>query len=223
MPFDNDTVSNAPANSIPPDQQQPPAATPVTQQDAFAQTPQTQTQPNAASAQAQPQQKPKDQTQDSQLISNQPAQDDYAQHPAVKRANILYRAATALTGGQRFTTTIDDQGNRLRTPVPVSGKSLGLALAMEAIQGSLTGLAAGRGRGPGAAGAAAMSQQMAQQQEARDRQNQEATEDANNRASAITRKAQASEINSRILLTTAERRNRGERKRFRKLLTRTSN
>ena len=201
MPFDNDTVSNAPANTIPPNQQPPQQAIPLTQQDSSAQTPQTQAQPNAASAQAQP---AKQQNPQQDIVSNQPSVDPNANHPAVKRASLLYSAAQALTGGQRYNVMIDDQGNRVKTPVPVSGRQLGLALALEAIQGGLTGLAAGRGRGPGAAGAAAMSQQISQQQQAKDRQNEQAQQDFSNRASNLTRKAQIAEVNSRTLLNTAE-------------------
>jgi hypothetical protein len=74
------------------------------------------------------------------------------QHPSVKRAGVMYSIAEALAGGPRYTEKIDAEGNRQFEKVPVSGKHLAMAIAMEALQGSLAGLQAGRGRGPGAAG-----------------------------------------------------------------------
>ena len=55
--------------------------------------------------------------------------------------------ATALAGGARYEERIDENGNRIRTPVKMSGREIGMAIALEAIHGSLSGLAAGRGRG----------------------------------------------------------------------------
>ncbi len=200
--FSDDTISNTPSANTPPptsapaDQQQPVApSSPV--QDSSAQNPR-----NQAPAQAQPQ--PTQQNPQTDIVSNAPAQDDYSNHPAVKKASLLYRSAEALTGGPRYSVSIDDQGNRIKTPVPVGPRQIGLALALEAIQGSLTGLAAGKGRGPGAAGAAAMNQQITQRQQADERQNEQAQQDFSNRASTLARKAQTAEVNSRTLLNTSE-------------------
>jgi hypothetical protein len=129
---------------------------------------------------------------------------DAAQHPAVKRAGVMYSIAETLAGGPRYTETIDENGNRQFKPLPVSGRHLAMAIALEAIQGSMTGLAAGRGRGIGAAGSAAFNQQMAQKQQAQQRQDQQATDDFNNRSAVLARKAQIAEVNSRTILNTSE-------------------
>jgi hypothetical protein len=129
---------------------------------------------------------------------------DAAQHPAVKRAGVMYSIAETLAGGPRYAETIDENGNRQFKPVPVSGKHLAMAIALEAIQGSMTGLAAGRGRGIGAAGSAAFNQQVAQRQEAQQRQDKQATDDFNNRSAVLARKAQIAEVNSRTILNTSE-------------------
>src|ERR1700733_3535698 len=135
MPFDSDIVSNSSGGNTPqtppPANQQPPQqATPVTQQDSSVSNSQA-APANGSPAQAQPAQQ---QNPQQQIVSNQPPADPNADHPAVKRASLLYSAAQALTGGPRYAVSIDDSGNRIKTPVPVSGKQLGLALALEAIK-----------------------------------------------------------------------------------------
>jgi hypothetical protein len=125
-------------------------------------------------------------------------------HPAIKRAGVMYSIAEALAGGPRYTEKIDAEGNRQFEKVPVSGKHLAMAIAMEAIQGSLTGLAAGRGRGIGSAGAASFNQQLAQRQQQQQRQDDRAQQDADNRYKYIAQKASIAEVNSRTILNTAE-------------------
>lgn len=208
----SDVISNSPGNSpgakpLPataPDQQ-----TPITAQDSSATTSPssaTQVQPTTApsgpgtqQAQSQRQQNPQQ-----QMVSNTPPPDPIENHPLVAKGRILHAVATALSGGQRYTETIDDNGNRVRTPVKMSGGQIGLAIALEAISGSLTGLAAGRGRGPGAAGAAAFAQAAARRQQEIDRVDQKAQEDFANRSKAIASKAQIAEVNSRTMLNVAQ-------------------
>lgn len=138
-----------------------------------------------------------------QVVSNapQPTQDPNANHPAVRRAGLLYSVAQSLAGGPRYSEKILDDGTRVRTPIPVSGKNLGFAIALEAIQGSMTGLAASRGRGPAAAAAAAMNQQIAQRQQADQAQDMQANSDFVNKASAyaanLRTRAMAQEIGMR--------------------------
>lgn len=129
---------------------------------------------------------------------------DADQHPAVRRAGVMYSIAEALAGGPRYQETIDENGNRQFKPVPVSGKHLAMAIALEAIQGSMTGLAAGKGRGLGAAGSAAFNQQVTQRQQAQQRKDQQAQEDFQNRSAVLARKAQIAEVNSRTILNTSE-------------------
>jgi hypothetical protein len=137
-------------------------------------------------------------------VSNTPPPVAQEPHPAVKRASVLYEVAQALAGGPHYNETIDADGNRVKTPVKMSGRNIAMAIALEAISGSLTGLQAGRGHGPGAAGAAAMQQSMQRRQQEQLRQDATAKEDFNNRSAVIARKAQIAEVNSRTILNTAE-------------------
>lgn len=98
---------------------------------------------------------------------------DYSNHPAVQRADLLHTIAQTLAGGPRFQTTIDpDTGHVVHKAVPLSKADIGMALAAEAIQGSLAGLSVANGpgnlgRAAGAGGAATMRarQQVDQQQD----------------------------------------------------------
>src|ERR1039458_6117461 len=106
-----------------------------------------------------------------------PAPQAPEQHPSVQRAGWVHDVAETLAGGPKYQYNVDpNTGEMKKTPVPVSGKHLALAIALEALQGSLTGLAAGRGKGPGAAGAAAMAQQQAQQQKVKEQAQREASD-----------------------------------------------
>jgi hypothetical protein len=76
-----------------------------------------------------------------------------ANHPLVKHASILHTIAQTLAGGPRYQTTIDvNTGERKQVPVPLSGKDIGMAIALSAIQGGLAGLGA---KGPNATAEAA--------------------------------------------------------------------
>src|SRR5262249_10329742 len=114
---------------------------------------------------------------------------DANDHPLVRKASIVRTVAETLAGGPRYVERIDANGNRVKSQLPLSGRDIGMAIALEAISGSLTGLAAGRGRSPGAAGAAAMAQQMAQRQQAQDRQDQQAQADFDNQSKVLAQQA----------------------------------
>jgi hypothetical protein len=126
-------------------------------------------------------------------------------HPSIQRASVLRSVAEALAGGPRFTTQIDpNTGATTRTQVPLSCKDIGMAIAMEAISGSLAGLAQ---RGPGAtgrAGEAGFQQVSQQQQEAKQQQAQQAQQALQNQTQALVRRANAFESNSRTALNTAQ-------------------
>lgn len=167
MPFDNnDTISN-PSGSTP-----PPAPAPTDQQNTVTpstqdSSAQTQTAPQfqspASAATAAPQQSQQQNSQKPPILSNAPAQDDsYADHPAVKKAGLLRSIAETLAGGPRTSVRYDENGNRVVTRMPLGGREIGWAIAMEALSGGLSGLAAGRGRGPGAAGVAGMQSVIGQ-------------------------------------------------------------
>lgn len=196
--------------------------------DTQAQQPQT-TQAGVIVAPTQPQERPAQTSQQPQQRvppsdgPSQPAQTAQGQpdnvsnapvanpiHPSVQKAGILRSIAETLAGGPRFTTQIDPvSGQTTRTRVPLSRADIGMAIAMEAISGSLAGLTQ---QGPGATGRAAAAgyQQAVQQRQQQDQQQQQqAQQDANERANALVRKAQVFEANSRAILNTSEAEQRG--------------
>lgn len=116
-----------------------------------------------------------------------------------KKASWLHDIAQTMAGGPRYEYNVDpNTGEMKRTPVPVSTKHLGLAIALEAISGGLTGLAAGRGRGAGAAGAAAFQQTEQQILQQQQQQKKEATDDYARKA-AITQTNMRMAMNERLL------------------------
>jgi hypothetical protein len=202
--IDNATSGNNPPAVVSPDQQS--ATNPSLAQNSSAQsTPAAQfqaPQSTTATAPGTPAQqvKPKDPNQ--QMVTGTVAQPDPVQsHPLVQKAGILHSVAETLAGGPRYKETIDADGNRIRTPIPMSGKHLALAIAMEAVSGSLSGLAAGRGRGMGAAGIAGFQQVQKQTQQRDDQQDAKAQSDFTNKASAyasnLRTRALAQEIGQR--------------------------
>jgi hypothetical protein len=86
-----------------------------------------------------------------------------AMHPAIQKASLLNEIATTLAGGPRYQTTVDaNTGQITRTKVPLSTKQLGMAIALEALSGAITGVAQ---HGPNhVAAAAAAGYQQGQQE-----------------------------------------------------------
>jgi hypothetical protein len=197
MPIDlEQQTAQAPAPSAPDNSTPPPQPQAATPDASTAPVQPTQPQPNQPSQQAQPSSQPG-------AVSNAPAPNASA-HPSVQRASILHEVATALAGGPRFVATPNPDGTVTRTRVPLSKSDIGMAIAMEAISGSLAGLAQ---KGPGAKGAAAEAgfQQVAQQrQQAQQQQEAQAQQDAKNKSESLVRQAQAYEQNSRVILNTAQ-------------------
>lgn len=115
-------------------------------------------------------------------IPAQPAQPTQPEvHPAVKRASMLNEIATALAGGPSYKLSIDpNTGVSTKTQVPLSGRQIGIAIALEALSGGLAGLGA---KGPNAVGQAAgmgleQGQKIAaQRQQAQQLQDQQANTD----------------------------------------------
>ncbi len=204
----NDAVSNTPntppptATTTTPDaQQQPSAASSI---------PATSTQPQTLAGPGGPLQLPPPSSPNvtpaqpgSGRVSNAPAA---PVHPSVARAGVLYQVAQQLAGGPRYSTTIDPStGATTRTAIPLSRGQIGMALALEAITGALSGLAQSGPAAEGKAGLAGLQQgqQIAQQrQQAQAKQDQQAQQDAENQYQALSRKAQLFEINSRTILNT---------------------
>jgi hypothetical protein len=131
-------------------------------------------------------------------------------HPAIRRASILNQIAQTLAGGPRYTVHVDDSGNTTRTPVPLSGPQIGMAIALEAISGSLTGLSQ---RGPESAargGAIAFSNAQQQGQQRRALAEQQAQTDAANRSSALQRQAATAHVNAQTIAAVSEAEMRGQ-------------
>jgi hypothetical protein len=101
--------------------------------------------------------------------------------PAPQHA-ALYNAAIEMTGGQRYTTNVDADGNTVRTPIEPKPWALGLALALNVLSGGLQGLApTGPGRYGKAAeiGVKAGMEQRAAVQQANAAQDEKAAADQN--------------------------------------------
>lgn len=99
-----------------------------------------------------------------------------AQHPMVQKASILRQVAEALAGGPRYQTSIDPQsGKTTRTAIPMSGRDIGMAIALEALSGGIAGAAA---KGPNATGQAAAAGLKQGEQIAQGRQEQQQQADS---------------------------------------------
>ena len=127
------------------------------------------------------------------------------QHPSVYRAGVLRSIAETLAGGPQYQTTIDPTtGTTVRTPVPVSGKNLALAIALEAIGGSLTGLSQTGPNHVARAAVAGYQQGQAQVQQRQAVQDAQAQADAKQKSDALIRQAQSFELASRVALNTSQ-------------------
>lgn len=203
--FDNDISNDQPSANTPASdpapQDQQSTVTPQTAQDNSAQNPpQFQAPPSIAQG-AQALQQSAQKTAP-EMVSNRPVQQpDHADNPLVQRASVIRSVAEVLAGGPRYEVKIDADGGRTRTRIPMSGRNIALAIAMEAVSGSLAGLAAGRGRGAGAAGLAGFRQVQQQLQQRDESQDAQAQQDFVNRASAyasnLRTRAMAQEVGMR--------------------------
>jgi hypothetical protein len=200
-PITQTSVSNVPDQTPPTAPMNPSTTAPVPDQDQNQAA-------SAALASTQPASPVTSQQQQPGMVSNQPSPAPPPVNPAVARAGLLHTIAQTLAGGPRFSVSIDPAtGATIRTQAPLSGKQIGLAIALEAISGSLAGLSA---RGPNAVGQAAglglqQGQQLKQEAQAgQQQQNQQAQAQYDNQASTLARRAQVYEINSRTLLNTSE-------------------
>ena len=118
--------------------------------------------------------------------------------------------AEVLAGGPRYTTTIDPTtGATTRTQVPVSGRNLGLAIAMEAISGGLAGLGQTGPNHAGRAAAAGVTQGVQQVQQQRQLQEQQAQQQFANQSKALAQKAAIFDTNARAILNVSEAEKQG--------------
>ena len=203
----NPTVTNTPdPTSVPPQTATPASAPPSASTPAPTSQPAQANPTPSVSAQAPAAPKTQQPAPSAATVTNQP-------HPAVKRASLLYDIAQTLAGGPRYQTTVDaDTGQTTRTPVPLTGRQIGMAIALEAISGSLSGLAQ---KGPNAAAKAGVAglqqgaQQFQQRQAAEQQQTEEQQRNYQNQANSLAQKAATYETNSRTLLNTAQAQNLG--------------
>lgn len=173
--------------------------TPDTSTPADTQSPQTTQQPTPNSAQpSQSGSQP-----DADMVSNTPQV-----HESVGRASVLRSIAETLAGGPRYQTIVDpNTGATTHTPVPLSRKDIGMALALEAISGSLIGLGAKGPNSIGLAGAMGVQQGekiAASRTAAQQAQDKQAQQDAKNQSNALVRASSIHESNARTALATAQ-------------------
>jgi hypothetical protein len=195
LPDSNEsTVSQASAPNQP--AQQTPQAAPAAS--ASSSAPQASQQPQTP-GQSQPASTPAASGQTPDLSKPTPQQaaaqvQQQVKDAKVQKASTFHDIAETLSGGPRFTYTIDANGNTVKTKIPVSNAHLALAIAMEA----LSGAAAGVGQtGPGAVGKAATAGlKQGQDQTA---QIQKGDQEAQQQAQGdFARKAQITETNMRL-------------------------
>ena len=122
------------------------------------------------------------------------------QHPAVAKAGLFHSIAEALAGGPRTITKVGPDGVPYQTKVPLSGRQIGLAIALEALTGGMAGLGA---KGPNHLGQAAQLglQQGEKIQQQRSAQQQQ---DFDNAQKSFTDKASAFAANLKTHNATME-------------------
>ncbi len=162
-----------------PPNQNPPTPAPV----ANAQQPMATSQPNPApqNAPASPQPIPAQQKPAQTGIGNPQPAPDLSQHPQVKQAGLVSTIARTLAGNPT-NVTIGPDGNAVRTPAPLTGRQIALAIAMNALSGGIAGSAAKPG--PGVLGRAAeegFQQGQGNVEKQQQQQEQNAQQDYNRR------------------------------------------
>jgi hypothetical protein len=132
------------------------------------------------------------------MVSNpQPAQTpDFSQHPKVQEAGLMSTIARTLAGNPT-TTVIDPQtGVTTRTPTPLTGRQIALAIALQALGGAAAGAGVKPGPGNiGRAAAAGFGQAEGEVQQRNAQQEQRAQEDAQNEQKAYNQKAVLAHLN----------------------------
>lgn len=157
-------------------------------------------------AQLQPQQPP--QPQQPTTVSNAPSSP--VNHPSVQRAGILRSIAETLAGGPRYRESIDPvTGATTYQQVPLSRADIGMAIALEAVSGALSGLSVQGPNSAARAGALGFAQGQQQRQAFDLQQQQRAQQQFENESSALVRRAQIYEANSRAVLNTSEAEQQG--------------
>lgn len=186
-PSDDQMVSNSPTSISSPTstapQPSPTAGTPDNQAGAPQTPPQQPQQPTDASGSQ------NRSTSPSNAPSASNAAPSLASHPAVKQAGVVRAIAETLAGGPRTSYAIDPTtGAMTQTQQPLSTRQIGLAIAMAALSGGISGLGE---KGPGAEGRAAQAGFKAVQT-----QNQQADQQAQQTASQdYARQAQIANTN----------------------------
>jgi hypothetical protein len=111
------------------------------------------------------------------------------QAPHIAAASKLYDVASVLSGNAgQYQYQVQPDGSTVQVPVKPSGKMLGIALAMQALSGAFTGMAAGGPQGKGTyqntgrAGAAAFDQAAQRNQQAQAQARQQAQADFSQKA-----------------------------------------
>ena len=185
------TASSAPDNATGPTNATPP--TPSASNPPPAQAAPVQAPPPQVSASV-PAMLPKQQP----TVSNPAPQSepDYSQHPAVKQAGVVSAIARTLSGSPTITKIDPDTGAVTRTPAPLSGRQIALAIALQALGGAAAGAAAKPGPGVlGRAAGAGLGQGESEVEQRNALQEQKAQQDAQSQQQAYVRKATLARLN----------------------------
>jgi hypothetical protein len=133
------------------------------------------------------------------MVSNPtPAQTpDYSDHPAVKQAGLMSTIARTLAGSPVITKIDPETGATTRTPAPLTGRQIALAIAMQALGGAAAGAAAKPGPGVlGRAAGAGFGQGEGEMQQRNAQQEQRAQQDVQNERQAYVQKATLAHLNA---------------------------
>jgi hypothetical protein len=175
MPQDIPDVDDQSVSNAPPDPTQQTAPDP-------SQTPaspaaQTATVAPVAPSQPSPASQPSQGVVSNFPVPGAPTTDPNASHPSVVRAGVMQSIARALAGNPTTVAIDPTTGATTRTPAPVSGRTLALSIALEALSGGITGLAQHGPNHEAAAAEAGFSEGKQQVQAAQQAAEQQASVD----------------------------------------------
>jgi hypothetical protein len=122
---------------------------------------------------------------------------DFSDHPAVKQAGLMSTIARTLAGSPVITKIDPNTGVTTRTPAPLTGRQIAMAIALQALGGAAAGAAAKPGPGVlGRAAGAGFGQGEGEVQQRNAQQEQRAQQDVQNEQQAYARKATLAHLNA---------------------------
>lgn len=126
-----------------------------------------------------------------------PAQDQWANHPAVQKASLMSSIARTLAGNPQTVTIDPTTGATTRTPAPLSGRQIALAIALQVLGGAAAGAAVKPGPGVlGRAAGAGFAQGESEVEERNAAQEAKAQQDVRNEQQSYALKATLAHLNA---------------------------